>query len=65
MVRREDRSKRKRRQATTEAERKKLINIQELGKRFIEQVLAVRWKHGVAETNDEEAHLEFKVGVTG
>ena len=42
------------------------INIQELGKKFIERVLAVQWKHGVAEeTKDGEAHLEFKVGVTG
>ena len=66
MTQREERSKGKRRQATKEAGRKKLINIQELGKKFIERVLAVRWKHGVAEeTNDGEAHLEFKVGVTG
>ena len=66
MTQREDRSKGKRRQATTEAGRKKLINIQELGKKFIERVLAVRWKHGVTEeTNDGETHLEYKVGVTG
>jgi len=33
---------------------------------IIEWVLAVRCKHGVAEeANDGEAHLEFKVGVTG
>ena len=66
MTQREERSKRKRRQAITGAGRKKLINIKELGKKFIERVLAFRWKHGVAkETNDGEAHLEFKVGVTG
>ena len=66
MTRREDRSRRRRRQATAETGRKRLINIQELGKMFIERVLAVRWKHGVAEeTKDGEAHLEFKVGVTG
>ena len=30
------------------------------------RVRTVRWKHGVAEeTKDGEAHLEFKVGVTG
>jgi len=66
MTRGEDRSRRKRRQASAEAGRKRLINIQELGKKFIERVLAVRWKQGVAEeTTDGEAHLEFKVEVTG
>ena len=65
-TRREDRSKRMRRQATTEAGRKKLINIQELSKKFIERVLTVPWKRGVIqETDDGEAHLKFKVGATG
>ena len=43
MTRREDRSKRKGRpQKQLQARRKKLTNIQELGMKFIEQVVAVR-----------------------